>query len=74
VSRVLHLDMSETEALKTCETASVGVSAVEKLPAGGIRLVCMSSDGAETLRTKLKKKLITGDVVRQATRLQHDRY
>ena len=52
MSRVLFLNMSETAAVDYCKTKSVGVSAVEKLSSGGIRLVCMSSDGAETARTR----------------------
>jgi hypothetical protein len=40
------------------------VSAIEHLPQGGVRLVCMSSDGAETIRRKLKAHLIGGEVTR----------
>ena len=41
---------------------------VERIPAGGVRLVCMSSDGAETMRKKLKAHVIRGDVVRERIR------
>ena len=71
MSRVLNLSMTEAEALKACDTAGVTPSAIEKLPAGGVRLVLMSMDAADTLRAKLKKKLITGDVERVKTRLAH---
>ena len=71
MSRVLNLNLTEAEASKACETAGVGVSAIEKLPAGGVRLVCMSMDGADTLRAKLKKKLMAGEPVRVRTRLAH---
>ena len=64
MSRVLHLSMSESAAIDHCKSNDVGVSAIEALPAGGIRLVCMSSDGAERARKSLKTKLIKGDVVR----------
>ncbi|MBA3667550.1 MAG: hypothetical protein H0W65_07500 [Sphingomonas sp.] len=64
MSRVLNLSMSETAAIDHCKSHDVGVSAIEKLPSGGIRLVCMSSDGAERVRKTLKAKLIKGDVVR----------
>lgn len=68
MSRVLFLNMSETAAVDFCRTKSVGVSAIEKLTSGGIRLVCMSSDGAEKARSGLKSKLIKGDVTRAKTR------
>ena len=71
MSRVLNLTVTEAEARKQADALGVGVSAIEKLPAGGIRLVCMSMDGADTLRAKLKKKLIAGDPVRVRTRLAH---
>ena len=58
MSRVLFLNMSETAAIDYCKGKSVGVSAIEKLSSGGVRLVCMSSDGAEKARTGLKSKLI----------------
>lgn len=64
MSRVLNLSMSERAATDHCATNDIGVSAIEALPAGGVRLVCMSSDGAERARKSLKTKLIKGDVVR----------
>ena len=64
MSRVLFLKMSETAAADYCKGKQVGVSAIEKLSSGGVRLVCMSSDGAEKARTGLKSKLIKGDVTR----------
>ncbi|HWU93922.1 MAG TPA: hypothetical protein VN106_11825 [Sphingomicrobium sp.] len=50
--------MSESEAMAGCRTAKVGVSAIETLPAGGIRLVCNSVDGADLIRRKFKSKII----------------
>jgi hypothetical protein len=60
--------MSENAALDYCKGKSLGVSAIEKLTSGGVRLVCMSSDGAEKARTGLKSKLIKGDVTREKFR------
>jgi hypothetical protein len=68
MSRVLFLNMSENAALDYCKGKSLGVSAIEKLTSGGVRLVCMSSDGAEKARTGLKSKLIKGDVTREKFR------
>ena len=64
MSRVLLLNMSTQAATDECDKQNVGVSALEALPAGGVRLVTMSSDGADRLRTKLKSKLLKGDVIR----------
>jgi hypothetical protein len=64
MSRVLLLDMSAQAATDECHKQNIGVSALEALPAGGVRLVTMSMDGAERLRAKLKSKLLKGDVIR----------
>jgi hypothetical protein len=64
LSRVLNLRMAEAEVRDQCQSRGVGVSALEPLPDGGVRLVCMSTEGANTMRTRLKSKLIAGDVRR----------
>ena len=51
-----------------CMSENVGVSAIESLPSGGVRLVCMSTDGAELIRRKLKSYVIEGDVTRERHR------
>jgi len=66
MSRVVNLSLSEREALHQCQSRQIGVSAVEPLPDGGVRLVCMSTQGAETIRKRLKSNLIKGDVRRTA--------
>jgi hypothetical protein len=68
MSRVVHLDLEESAVATRCLSAKVGVSAIERLPAGGVRLVCMSSDGAELIRRKLKRHMIRGDVTRERHR------
>jgi hypothetical protein len=68
MSRTIHLTLDEGEAVSRCAAQSVGVSAVERLPQGGVRLVCMSVNGAELMRRKLKAHLIKGDVVRERFR------
>ena len=65
VSRVVHLRLDEGAVVTRCLSEKVGVSAIERLPAGGVRLVCMSNDGAgRTVRRKLKQHLIKGEVER----------
>ena len=64
----MNLTLEEGEVVSRCLTENVGISAIERLPQGGVRLVCMSSDGAELIRRKLKRHLITGTVVREKHR------
>ena len=68
MSRVLFVDLDEGQVVAKCLAEKVHISALERLPQGGTRLVCMSSDGASTMTRKLKKHLIEGDVVRAARR------
>ena len=68
MSRVVHLDLDEGVVVTRCQAEKVGVSAIESLPQGGVRLVCMSSHGAEHIRRKLKANLIAGDVARERFR------
>ena len=68
MSRVILLSMKEGDVLAKCLEGKVGVSAIERLASGGVRLVCMSSDGATTMRKKLKAHIIQGDVVRERFR------
>ena len=68
MSREIYLSIPQDEVLAKCLAQKVGVSTIERLPQGGVRLVCMSGDGAELMRQKLKKQLIKGDVVRERQR------
>jgi len=64
----MQLAITESEALASCEAAKVAVSAMEPLPAGGVRLVCSSVDGAERLRKKFKTKIIGEERARERHR------
>ncbi len=64
MSRVINLAMSKSAVVQHCQDKKIGISDVEELPAGGVRLVCSSGDGAGLVRRALKSKLIAGDVVR----------
>lgn len=68
MSRAMNIKMSESAVLDRCRAESVGVSAIESLPGGGVRVVCMSGDGAATLRRLLKGKIIAGEVKRERFR------
>ena len=68
MSRVLFVTLDEGQVVAKCLAEKVGISAIERLPAGGVRLVCMSSDGAATMTRKLKSHLIAGEVTRTVHR------
>jgi hypothetical protein len=64
MSRVLLLNSSEEAVVKACARFEVAISVLETLESGGVRLVCVTSDGAAMMRRKLRSKLIDGPVVR----------
>ncbi len=66
MSRAINLNLSEADAREQCATRSIGISAIESLPDGGVRLVCMSSEGAALLRRRLKSQIISDTVRRTA--------
>ena len=66
--RELYLTLDEGDVVSRCLAEKVGISAIERLPAGGTRLVCMSVDGAAHMFRKLKTHLIHGAVDRQRLR------
>ena len=64
MSRVVNLKLEEGIVTIRCMSEKVGVSAIERLPGGGVRLVCTSSVGAELIRRKLKAYVMDGEVQR----------
>ncbi len=66
MSRAINLNLSEADAREQCSNRSIGISAIESLPDGGVRLVCMSSEGAALLRRRLKSQIISDTVRRTA--------
>lgn len=68
MTRALLLSMGAGEAMAGCLRENVGVSSIEPLASGGVRLVCMSSDGAARMRIVFDAKLIHGEVVRERFR------
>ncbi|HEU4499638.1 MAG TPA: hypothetical protein VFR60_09900 [Sphingomicrobium sp.] len=68
MSREMFLTLEEGDVISRCRAEKVGISAIERLPAGGTRLVCMSVDGAAHMYRKLKTHLIHGAVDRQKHR------
>lgn len=64
----MNLNMTLAEATARCNSENVPISAIEPLLSGGVRLVCMSSDGAAVMRAKCKSKIISGEVTRERHR------
>ena len=68
MSRELFVTLGESDVISRCLAEKVGISAIETLPAGGTRLVCMSGHGAAVMTRKFKAHLISGAVTRQRHR------
>ena len=68
MSRAFNLAMTEAEIVEHCRNKSIAISAIEALPDGGVRLVCMSGHGAAQIRAKLKRRIIQGVVRRERFR------
>lgn len=68
MSRALNLSMTVTQVDRHCREHGIAISALEALPDGGTRLVCMSNYGAEQIRSKLSGRLIEGEVRRERFR------
>jgi len=68
MSRALNLSLSMAQVDRPCRENGVTITALEALPDGGARLVCISNYGAAQIRLKLKPYVIEGDVRRERFR------
>jgi hypothetical protein len=66
MSRAMNVSLGETEVAALCKSAGVAISAIEVLPSGGTHLVCITGEGAEEMRHKMRKHVIEGRVRRFA--------
>jgi L-asparaginase II len=64
-ARALFVSLDEGDVVARCGAAKVTISAIEKLPQGGVRFVCTSVDGAERMKKKFKAHLLPDTVARQ---------
>lgn len=62
----MNLALPLAEVTAACRDAGVDISAIEILPTGGTHLVCKCGIGADEMRTRLKRHVITGRVKRFA--------
>jgi hypothetical protein len=68
MSRALNLSMTMAQVDRHCRENGIAISALEPLPDGGSRLVCMSNYGAAQVRLKLKAHVLAENVRRQRFR------
>jgi hypothetical protein len=68
MSRAVFVSLDEGQVVARCLTEKVGISAIERLPGGGVRFVCMSSEGAGVMTRKLKQHLIEDTAIREKFR------
>ena len=68
MSRVLLVALDEGQVVASCRTENVGISTIERLQSGGVRLVCKSMDGAARMTRKFDGHLIDGVVTRERRR------
>lgn len=64
MTRAMNVTLPESDVAQSCKTAKVAISAIETLPSGGTRLVCVTIEDADKMRKRLKKHLIDGAVTR----------
>jgi predicted HAD superfamily phosphohydrolase YqeG len=58
MSRVVHLSLDEGVVVIRCHSEDIGIEAIERLSAGGVRLVCVSNEGAALIRQKLEDYVV----------------
>jgi hypothetical protein len=61
MTHVLYLSLDEGVIVIRCFSEKVGISVIESLPGGGVRLVCKSNAGAERIRHKLSRYVMDCD-------------
>jgi hypothetical protein len=68
MSRALFVDLDESKVVAMCRAENVGISAIERLASGGVRVVCMSSHGAFAMGKKFKGHIIAENAAVRARR------
>ena len=68
MSRAFNLSMTEAQVLEHCREKNIAIAAIEELPDGGVRLVCMSGYGAAQIGLRLKRHIIQGEARRERFR------
>jgi len=64
MSRAICINDTVDAITEFCDKNSMGISVIEPLQSGGTRVVMNNSADAETMRRRMKTKVIDGPVVR----------
>jgi hypothetical protein len=64
MSRAINIQAPQDAVTDLCTKFSIRISTIEPLQSGGTRVVLLTSDGADTVRHHMRKKIIDGPVVR----------
>jgi hypothetical protein len=64
MSRAINVSVAPDVVQALCTRHKVSISTLEALPAGGSRVVLVTTDGADVVRLKMKDKILSGTVVR----------
>lgn len=64
MSRAINLNVPQADVEAMCARRSVTISAIERLPDGGTRVVLMNTDDTATIAAAFRTKIIDGTVRR----------
>lgn len=64
MSRAVCIDETVELVTEFCAKNAIGISVIEPLESGGTRVVTNNSADADTVRHRMKSKIIDGPVVR----------
>lgn len=64
MSRAINVDAAPAEVSAMCAKHAVVISAIEKLPSGGTRVVLMNATDTATIAKAFSKKILSGPVTR----------
>ena len=58
MSRVVQLSLDEGIVVIRCHSENIAIEAIERLSGGGVRVVCVSNEGAALIRRELKAYVV----------------
>lgn len=68
MSRVVHLSLDEGVVVIRCHSEDIGIESIEGLSEGGVRLVCVSDEGAALIRQQLDSYVLQAEPVTRKRR------
>ena len=64
MSRAVNLSLGQSDVRLLCEKRGIAISAMESLPTGGTRLVCVLPEGTEAVRHYARASVLDDSVAR----------